>query len=255
MAAARDAGPGNGAGSLNLRLAVRWLDAADVSAAGSLAEPVLARARAMHQAADRRRFLAGRLAARALAAGLLGVPETAVTATAHCPDCIHGNNGSHGLPRYFVNGEPAALHFSFSRSGGWLAAAAAPAGVGVDLEDAGADAFSGPGLEDVMATAAEKAAVAALAAPDRPRLRAQLWVRKEALLKAAGQGLRVDPRTVGTIGPAGGREIRGEIRGEPLRAYDVGPERLGLPAGFVLSYAVGVPRHSVEVLPPAMPPG
>ncbi|MCC3276303.1 4'-phosphopantetheinyl transferase superfamily protein [Arthrobacter sp. zg-Y20] len=230
-----------------VRIATRWLDAADISAAGSLAEPVRARAAAMYREADRHRFLAGRLAARALVAGLLGVPETAVTATAHCADCTHGNDGSHGRPLYFVDGQPAPLQFSFSRSGGWLAAAAAPAGVGVDLEDAGAEAFQGAGLEDVMATAAEKAAIAELAEPDRPRLRAQLWVRKEALLKAAGHGLRVDPRTVETAASA----VPGKSLRASMRAYDVGPEQLGLPAGFVLSYAVGVLRHTVEVLAPA----
>ena len=224
-----------------VHLAVRRLDGVDIGAARSLGAEVQERARQMHRPEDRQRFLAGRLAARALVAGWLQVPEDTVTATAYCRDCVHGNNGSHGEPRYFADGVPVPLQVSFSRSGGWLAAAAAAASIGVDLEDASAEAFSAPGLEDVMATAPEKAAVAAVAAPDRPRLRAQLWVRKEALLKAAGHGLRVDPRSVETMRPADG---------QGLRAYDVEAEAVGLPAGFVLAYAVEEPARRMVVLPP-----
>ena len=229
-----------------VHIAVRRLDQVDLSAAESLGAAVLERAREMRRPEDRQRFLAGRLAARALVAGMLQVPEDAVTATAYCPECRRGNNGSHGEPRYFAGGEPVPLRISFSRSGGWMAAAAARTRIGVDLEDASAGAFSGPGLEDVMAGEAEKVALAAVAAPDRPRLRAQLWVRKEALLKATGRGLRVDPRSVDTVRPAAG--------GTALQAYDVGPAQVGLPAGYVLAYAVeAAPDHQVVVLPSVFP--
>lgn len=222
-----------------VRLAVRRLDAVSLSGADSLGEAVLTRARGFHRREDGRRFLAGRLVARSLVAGLLEVPDAAVTARSHCPDpaCRFGNDGSHGEPRYFRHGQPVPLLVSFSRCGEWLAAAAAATrrdgepGVrrlGVDVEDAASPAFEGIGLEDVMATAAEKAALAAVAEPARPRMRAQLWVRKEAVLKAAGQGLRINPGSVGTLS--------GQRAG--IRVYDVGPEELGLPPNLVLSCAV-----------------
>nr|WP_269438006.1 4'-phosphopantetheinyl transferase superfamily protein [Arthrobacter sp. zg-Y179] len=117
-----------------------------------------------------------------------------------------------------------------------MAAAFARTRVGVDLEDSAARAFTDTAVEDVMATGAERAAIAAVAVPDRPRLRAQIWVRKEALLKASGQGLRIDPRSVETDFGERGREKGVGFSG--LRAYDVEPEQFGLPASFALSYAV-----------------
>lgn len=219
-----------------LRLAVWPLDTVDLRAADSLGAAVRARAEGFHHEEDRRRFLAGRLAARSFVAAYLHAPEDAVSAAAHCPDCLHGNDGSHGEPRYFIAGEPIPLKVSFSRSGNWLAAALAETRVGVDLEDSAARAFADTAVEDVMATDTEKAAIAAVPVPNRPRLRAQIWVRKEALLKASGQGLRVDPRSVETDFGERGRGNGVGFTG--LRAYDVEPEELGLPASFALSYAV-----------------
>nr|WP_304661766.1 4'-phosphopantetheinyl transferase superfamily protein [Arthrobacter sp. zg-Y238] len=219
-----------------VQLAVRRLDAVDLGTAASLGTAVQTRAKGFHHEEDRRRFLAGRVAARSLVAGYLQAPEDTVTAMAHCPDCLHGNDGSHGEPRYFIAGRPIPLKVSFSRSGNWLAAALARTRVGVDLEDSAAGAFADTAVEDVMATGAERAAIAAVAVPDRPRLRAQIWVRKEALLKASGQGLRVDPRSVETDSDERAREKGLGFSG--LRAYDVEPEQFGLPASFALSYAV-----------------
>ena len=226
-----------------VRLAARKLDPAVLVGAAGLEPAVEARARRFHREEDRRRFLTGRVIARALVADLLQVPDATVTATASCPDphCRYGNDGSHGEPRYFHNGKPVPLIVSFSRCGGWLAAAAAeiPGGdstgverIGVDLDDAAAPAFAGADLEDVMASEAERAAIAAAAVNDRPRMRAQLWVRKEAVLKARGQGLRIDPRTLDTLswGETG------------LRALDVGPEKLGLPAHLVLAVGADIGR-------------
>lgn len=235
------AAPGTGGAEANpllVRLAVRRLDREVLGGADSLGEAVQARARRFHREVDRRRFLAGRVIARTLVADLLQVPEATVTATASCPDpnCRYGNDGGHGEPRYFQNGQPAPLHVSFSRCGDWLAAAAAGIRrgdgpgvdrIGVDLDNAAAPAFAGSDVEDVMAADAERSAIAAVAAAGRPRLRAQLWVRKEAALKAGGQGLRTDPRSVDTLS--------GQHSG--VRIYDVGPEKLGLPANFVLALA------------------
>lgn len=232
-------------GPVLVRLSVRRLDVVGLDDAASLGEAVQARAQRFRHEADRRRFLAGRIAARALVAAHLQVPEHAVTATARCPDpgCRYGNDGSHGEPRYFLAGNPVSLGISFSRCGEWLAAAVAAVRVGVDLEDAASEAFLDAGLEDVMATDAEKAVLAAVEPRDRNRLRAQLWVRKEALLKAGGQGLRMDPRMVEAL--PGADQPPGA--GTHLEAHDVGPEKAGLPGSFVVSYALDASGNEVRV--------
>ncbi len=76
------------------------------------------------------------------------------------------------------------VHVSLSRAPGLALAAVSTAGpVGVDVEPAGRADF--PGFEDVAVHHQE-------GAPEPTRT----WVRKEALLKATGWGLAVDPRRV-----------------------------------------------------------
>lgn len=96
-----------------------------------------------------------------------------------CPRC----GGPHGRPE--LPGLP--LHASLSRTPGRVAAAVSGAGpVGVDVETVERTGFDG--FAAVALAPGERAA-------DLPA-RARAWTRKEAVLKAAGTGLRVDPRTV-----------------------------------------------------------
>jgi 4'-phosphopantetheinyl transferase len=117
------------------------------------------------------RFLAGRMLLRELAAELTGRDPASTTVTAACPDC----GLEHGGPR--VDG----LFVSLSHAGEFVVAAASATGpVGVDAErrDGGADRVAA--LHDV-------------AGGDS----LEHWTRVEAVLKADGRGLRVDPREVG----------------------------------------------------------
>ncbi len=94
-----------------------------------------------------------------------------------CPRC--GGSG-HGQP--YVDGD--TVHVSLSRAPGLVVAAVSTAGpVGVDVEQAGSARF--PGFEDVAVHPDETSTDAT-----------RTWVRKEALLKATGWGLTVDPRAV-----------------------------------------------------------
>ncbi len=80
---------------------------------------------------------------------------------------------------------PSGVWASLSRAPGLVVVAISDAGpVGVDVEAVGAACF--PGFDDVALHPGESA--------DTAWERTQVWVRKEAVLKALGLGLRVDPR-------------------------------------------------------------
>jgi len=141
-----------------------------------LAAPDATRALATLSAADRTRyatssrpgsFLAGRLLLHDLAAEL----GAGTDLVALCPDC----GGPHGKPS-LVDSD---LELSLSHGAGVVVAAAFwGAAVGVDIE----------GAPDEAALAAI-GVVAGEATLER-------WTRVEAVLKADGRGLRVDPRRV-----------------------------------------------------------
>lgn len=112
-------------------------------------------------------------------AGYLGIPPDRVSAGAVCRRC----GGDHGQPVVKVDGA-AAPHVSVTRGSGVLATAVSWDGpVGVDAERRGA---ATPDLGRVLLHPDEVAS--------GPSDLTRTWVRKEAVLKAAGLGLTVDPR-------------------------------------------------------------
>ena len=123
---------------------------------------------------ERERFLTGRMLLRELAAELTGLPLESITVTAACPDC----GREHGQPR--VDG----VFVSLSHAGGvTVAAASADAPVGIDIEPRDAPPERLAAIHDVAG------------GDDLAH-----WTRVEAVLKADGRGLRVDPRAVGIHG-------------------------------------------------------
>ncbi|BDZ65306.1 hypothetical protein GCM10025877_22440 [Agromyces mangrovi Wang et al. 2018] len=127
-------------------------------------------------AAQRARFLAGRRAALTAASRLARVPAGAFTIDAACPRC----GGTHGRPTVTGPGRP--VHVSIAHAAGRAFAVAAFSPVGIDAEpldtpsprlDA-ARALTGGGRGDPLAR----------------------WTRVEAVLKADGRGLEVDPAEV-----------------------------------------------------------
>ncbi len=118
------------------------------------------------------RFLAGRMLLRELAAELTGLPLESITVTAACPDC----GREHGRPR------ADGVFVSLSHAGEFVIAAARTAApVGVDAE-----------RRDVGLAADRLAAIRLVAGGDG----VEHWTRVEAVLKADGRGLRVDPAAV-----------------------------------------------------------
>jgi 4'-phosphopantetheinyl transferase len=93
-----------------------------------------------------------------------------------------------GCPRVGDN----LVHTSLSHAGDWIALAVSRVGlVGVDIEPLVRTDML-PEMAEAICTRSEHAAMEALAIDDRGRALLALWVRKEALLKAAGTGLSVE---------------------------------------------------------------
>ena len=152
-------------------------------------------------------FLAGRLLLRRLVAELTGVEVADVQLTAVCPDC----GGPHGRPVAPGTG----LHLSLTHGADAVVAAASDRPVGIDAEAAIAPAA-------VLADIGSLTGHALL-------LR---WTRTEAILKADGRGLRVDPAHVVIDGS------RGWVDDAAAR-YDL--SEVELSAGVRVSVAVAAP--------------
>lgn len=118
------------------------------------------------------RFLTGRMLLRELAAGFTGADLESITITAGCPDC----GQPHGRPMI----EGTELFVSLSHADEIsVAALIQGAAIGVDVEPRDA-------------SPERLAAIREIAGGDDLRH----WTRVEAVLKADGRGLRVDPREV-----------------------------------------------------------
>lgn len=139
-------------------------------------------ARLAEEPPDRRaRFLSGRAALLLAAAGFAEVDPASLAIEARCPDC----GRSHGRPT--VTGAPRPVHVSLTHAGGRAYAVAAAVPIGLDVEPV-----------DVPEARREAVASALLDVAPPPDGVDPLahWTRIEAVLKADGRGLRVDPRDV-----------------------------------------------------------
>lgn len=131
---------------------------------------------------DRLRHTAGRRLVRAVVAQRVGVRPEEVTVALSCRRC---GSRKHGKP--FV--ERFAGHVSIAHSAGLVVVAVTDAApVGVDVEDRTADVLLGPTA--VLISSCDE---------DLPTDRAGLfraWCRKEAVLKATGDGLAIAMRDI-----------------------------------------------------------
>jgi 4'-phosphopantetheinyl transferase len=154
----------------------------------ALSEAERERAVRFYLARDRDRFVGRRVYLRTLLAAYLG----------RRPAELRYVEGRHGKPALAPD-QAEDLTFNLSHShGGVLVAVARGRELGVDLEAHAS--LTDPDERDRVARRIldrdEQAEWEALAAAARPDAFFRLWTRKEALLKALGIGLRIDPSAI-----------------------------------------------------------
>jgi 4'-phosphopantetheinyl transferase len=146
-------------------------------------EPERRRAGRYRRRLDRQRSLTGAWLLRTAVAAQTGERPGDVLLDRTCPDCGH----QHGRPRLPAG---VGIEVSVSHAGERVAVALTRLGaVGVDVEFSARPGSFDRELAENTLSGRELAALAASAKPGGDFL--TLWVRKEALLKATGHGLRM----------------------------------------------------------------
>ncbi|WP_051716394.1 4'-phosphopantetheinyl transferase family protein [Streptomyces bikiniensis] len=181
---------------------------------GLLDDAARERADRLRQPAARALHLTAHALARTVAGAHLGVPAGELELTATCKRC----GGPHGKPR-----PRGPLGLSWSHSGDRVVVAvAAGAEIGVDVERIAP--FAGETADRVLC-GPERAVLAGLPESRRPAGFVRYWTRKEALLKATGDGLSVPPELLHVTAPDARPRLlswSGPARpGLPLHLYDL----------------------------------
>jgi 4'-phosphopantetheinyl transferase len=154
-----------------------------------------ARADRFVRAGSRAQFVGAHAALRRRLGDLLGAdPGLLRFASSRCVRC----GGPHGKP-VLAGDHAGTLHFSLSHSGSAVAVAAADAPVGVDLE--AVQPLPAAKLAARFFAEDERRLVASAADP--PATFVRLWTRKEALLKATGEGIAGGLASVPALPPPG----------------------------------------------------
>ncbi|GAA0438594.1 4'-phosphopantetheinyl transferase family protein [Streptomyces luteireticuli] len=186
-----------------------------------------ARGRRILGETDRQRFLAAWVLTRLVLGERLGVDPAMLSFDRTCAHC---GDRTHGKP--VVETAGVGPDFSLSHVGGLAVVAVSDRAVGVDIEDATA------GEQPLASALTERERATCLSYTDFARL----WTRKEALLKAVGEGLGIHPRRIEILGstPVALPEELGSPR-------DFALCDLPLPAPYVGSLAVRGPQPSLSV--------
>jgi 4'-phosphopantetheinyl transferase len=173
-----------------------WLDPAEARRLDRITRPE-----------SRREFLTSRVLVKSLVAWLAAVDPLDVRLGYTCALC----GEAHGRPVVTRPDEATRVHVSLAHAGDRVVVAGSRfAPVGVDVEPVSATGFDG--FDAVALTPAERRRLRRLHESQRRTARAAFWARKEALLKASGEGLNLDPAAV---------ELT--RAGAQLRDLDLGP--------------------------------
>lgn len=150
---------------------------------------------AFRKPADRRRFLTGRVLAKTIAGRRFGLPPADIAFDATCEDC----GKPHGRPR--VRGFRDRIELSITHSGERVGlAVTAGQAVGLDVETTSRESIDG--LIEYALNDEERESFARLDERAREQAFYAAWARKEALMKAAGRGLKIPLRSL-TLSPPG----------------------------------------------------
>ena len=190
---------------------------------GMLTDLERARLASLGSSDERDRFVAGHALLRLVAAGCWSLDPAAVALTFTCARC----GGPHGRPVAVTPAGCPPVHLSLAHGGNRVLVAASPAGpVGIDVEAVAGVAFAG--FDDVALDPRERAWLAPDGPADTAHGRARVWVRKESVLKATGDGLARDLRQVVVSPPFDRPRVLGWPEGRSpsaaqLTDLDVGP--------------------------------
>jgi 4'-phosphopantetheinyl transferase len=196
---------------------------------------------ALRQPADRDRFLVACSLTRLVLAGYLDLTPAMVRLSRTCERCCK----PHGKPR-LAPPAPVPIELSVSHSGNRIAVAFAWArAVGVDVEQLR------PGVpvdelvrHVLMPEEAEQ--LRSLEGAERTAGFLTYWTRKEAVVKALGHGLAVEPRSFSVSGPGEPPRL-GFWPPQPLLPTELSLHDLSPDGGYVGSLAVvGSCRRLVE---------
>jgi 4'-phosphopantetheinyl transferase len=149
----------------------------------------MARLSRFHAAGDADRFVVGAALARIVIARYLQRKPHTIHFDRRCPDC----GGHHGKPRVR---DSHGVELSISHSGRHVGLAVASAPVGLDVEDARSLGPTPEASAMHLLSPDERIAFDRLGAADRRGSLLTYWTRKEAILKATGQGLRIEPASL-----------------------------------------------------------
>jgi 4'-phosphopantetheinyl transferase len=198
--------PTAGAGGSRVACSVWWATPAATPALNGLLDTT-ERRRAMRLAGrgDRERYVTAHALVRLLLAARTGVPAADLRFDRTCRHCA----GDHGKPRLVdapTGSSTGPVSFNLAHSGARIVVALVD---GPDLE-VGVDVERIPGPDDpavatgadAILSATELAAFRRLKPAQRRRALAVWWTRKEAVLKATGDGLAVPPSTVEVTPPS-----------------------------------------------------
>jgi 4'-phosphopantetheinyl transferase len=150
----------------------------------------------MRRPVEQERFVVGCALTRTALAGYLGRPLVAVRLSRRCPRCSR----PHGKPHLAADLRPQ-IHWSTSYAGDLLLVAfALDTPLGVDVEEL-APVFPVDGIARLALTMHERSALCQFGATERTQGLLRYWVRKEAIAKATGEGLRLPFSKLTVSGP------------------------------------------------------
>jgi 4'-phosphopantetheinyl transferase len=175
-------------------------------------------------AADRARYVLARGSLRRLLTMQLGVSNARLAF------------GANAFGKPLLIAPAARLHFNTSHSGEWILHAFDAHGpVGIDVEAIGPELGS---VQDfaIALTPEERLTIARLPERDRPLAFARTWVRKEAYVKAIGEGMSRSPARI---------RVGADTAGKPCLVYDRNQPPKGLRWSF---HDVAVDEHHVACL-------